>query len=69
MKEHITERHLFVKAADGLCIVDPATGKPIADDGAFVPNSKYWRRRLQDGDVIEAAMPGATKKNQSKKEN
>lgn len=67
--KHITERHLFVKAADGLCIVDPATGKAIDHDGAFVPNSKYWRRRLEDGDVIETAMPGAAKKPQNKKEN
>ncbi len=45
---------IFVKPNKGLVVRDPATGEPLPETGAPVSNSGYWRRRLQDGDVIPA---------------
>jgi hypothetical protein len=63
-------RHVWLKPADGLAVVDPETGKNLPPEGALVENSKYWRRRLKDGDVLEAAAPvsSAPVKKSSKKE-
>lgn len=59
----IKDRELFVKPATGVSVVNPDTGLPIPPEGACVPNDKYWRRRLNDGDVTEAVQPAAVKKN------
>ena len=59
----IKDRELFVKPATGVSVVNPDTGLPIPPEGAFVPNNKYWRRRLSDSDVTETAPPAAVKKN------
>lgn len=45
---------IFVKPNKGLVVRDPATGEPLPETGASVLNSGYWRRRLQDGDVLPA---------------
>lgn len=26
--------------------------KPLSEDGETVPNSRYWQRRIKDGDVV-----------------
>jgi hypothetical protein len=39
-------------ARDGLVVRDPVTREAIPAEGAEVPASTYWRRRLRDGDVI-----------------
>lgn len=44
----------FVKPNKGLVVRDPATGEPLPETGAQVPDTTYWRRRLQDEDVIPA---------------
>lgn len=31
------------------------TGGHLAEAGEFVPDESYWRRRIADGDVVEAA--------------
>lgn len=59
----IKDRELFVKPVSGLSVIDPATGLPLPAEGGFVANDKYWRRRLADRDVAEAAPPAAPKKN------
>lgn len=33
------------------------TGGHLAEAGEFVPDESYWRRRLADGDVVEAEAP------------
>lgn len=58
----IKDRELFVKPATGVAVVNPDTGLPIPPEGAWVPNNKYWRRRLSDGDAAEANPPAAVKK-------
>lgn len=50
-------RRLWLKPATGLTVINPETGKPLPAEGDLVAVSKYWRRRLNDGDVIETGMP------------
>lgn len=54
---------LFVKPAEGRVIPNadqPGTDLPA--EGAHVANSRFWRQRLKDGDVVEAAAPEANSK-------
>lgn len=41
-----------VKPAGGVKVRDPVTMKALPLEGAEVPNTSYWRRRLSDGDVV-----------------
>lgn len=50
---------MYVKAAPGMKIRDPDLKDLIPDDGRDVPDTDYWRRRLRDGDVVEAKPPAA----------
>lgn len=58
----LKDRELYVKPAAAVTVINPETGHPISSEGAAVPNNKYWRRRLNDGDVTEATPPAAAKK-------
>lgn len=40
-----------------LCVIDPATGKPLPVAGGDVPTTPYWRRRLKCGDVLAGRAP------------
>lgn len=51
---------LFVKPAPGLQVRDPQTHDPLPAEGAEVPRTIYWLRRLRDGDVTEV-QPKKTK--------
>lgn len=55
MTNETTARRLWLKPAQGLTVIDPETGKPLPAEGDLVAISKYWRRRLNDGDVVETA--------------
>ena len=57
------QQYLIPKS--GLVVIDPATGKPLPSQGAYVPVDPYWHRRLLDGDVTQGAAP-AVKAAQSK---
>jgi hypothetical protein len=60
---------IFVKPAEGLRVVNPATGLPLPAEGDSVENGTYWIRRLNDGDVTEQTPPATpTSKANSKKE-
>lgn len=50
---------LRIKPAAGLIVINPATRKALPADGDTVPESTYWLRRLDDGDVVEADAPAA----------
>lgn len=41
-----------VKPAPDLQVRDPFTKQPLPADGAEVPASTYWLRRIKDGDVL-----------------
>lgn len=40
-----------------LVVRDPVTRRPLPPEGAEVPETTYWHRRLRDGDVLAAAAP------------
>lgn len=46
-------------AREGLIVLDPATYLPLPSEGADVPETSYWQRRLLDGDVVEVTQPRA----------
>lgn len=46
---------MFVKPKNSETVVrDPQTRALLPADGRNVPDSTFWRRRLADGDVVEA---------------
>lgn len=38
-----------------LIVRDPVTRKALPEKGATVPRNAFWLRRLNDGDVVDAA--------------
>ncbi len=48
---------MFVKPAPGVKVRDPISKFHIPDEGAEVPESSYWIRRLRSGDVVRTAAP------------
>lgn len=49
-----------VKPRQGLLVRDPDTKHPLPPEGAEVPDTSHWRRRLADGDVVRVeAEPAA----------
>jgi hypothetical protein len=36
---------------------DPVTMIPLPEEGADVPDSFFWKRRLRDGDVVLTDAP------------
>lgn len=45
---------IFIKPANGLRIKDPISKIPLSSEGETKPNSTYWRRKINAGDVIVA---------------
>lgn len=43
---------MFVKAKKGLKVRDPKTKRHLPDEGKEVPESSFWLRRLNAGDVV-----------------
>jgi len=60
-------RSKHLKPAVGLQVRDPATRQPLPVDGADLPMTGYWLRRLADDDVTEAprAVSKRTRNNAS----
>lgn len=59
---------MFVKPAQpDLLVANPEARPPmprhLPPEGAEVPDTEYWRRRLADGDVVHAKPPRAGKEN------
>lgn len=52
---------MYVKPVDGRQVPDPERGGLVPTEGAEVPRSQYWIRRLADGDVIETAAAAPAK--------
>lgn len=44
---------MFVKPAAGRAVRDPVKGTLLPEDGAEVPESMFWIKRLRDGDVVK----------------
>lgn len=43
---------MFIKASPGMRVRDPVTKRVLPEEGKEVPESTFWIRRLQDGDVV-----------------
>jgi hypothetical protein len=43
---------IFVTPAPGLTVPDPDRHDQLPAEGRSVPDGSYWRRRIEDGDVI-----------------
>ena len=39
-------------AIPGAVIRDPVTKQALSSDGAYVPSSTFWQRRIRSGEVI-----------------
>ena len=51
---------MFLKPTAGRTVRDPVKGTLLPEEGAEVPKSTFWDRRLRDGDVVNAdAVPQA----------
>ena len=50
---------MYLKPNAGLSVLDPARGDHLPQEGREVEATQYWQRRLNDGDVTEAAAPAA----------
>jgi hypothetical protein len=51
-KETLNRKVFVVPAHKDLIVRHPHTKKPIPEDGLFVEDSPYIRRRLRDGDLV-----------------
>ena len=53
-------KKIYVKPADGRATPMPEKGNALLPDaGDHVPYNAYWRRRLDDKDVVEVEPPAA----------
>lgn len=46
-----------VRPTSGLQVLDPKTREPLPPEGRDVPRSRYWLRRLAEGDVALVGPP------------
>lgn len=52
MSETTIARMNVKPAKPGTVVRDPQTYERLPDEGAEVPDTSYWRRRLDQGDVV-----------------
>ncbi|MCI8212583.1 hypothetical protein AUC61_23920 [Pseudomonas sp. S25] len=53
-------KRLYLKPVAGRACPDPAQGGALLpDEGADVPHTVYWQRRLDAGDAVKAEKPKA----------
>lgn len=45
---------MYIKPAEDRKVRDPQTKRHVPAEGAEVPESSYWLRRVKDGDVLVA---------------
>ena len=56
-----TDKRLYLKPAEGRTVRRPEDGEPWPAEGDFAERSQFVRRRLKDGDLVEAQPPRAPK--------
>jgi len=54
--------HLYLKPCDGMTIPHPDTTGPIGKDGAWVPNTKFYRGFLSRKEAVTSKPPKKTDK-------
>jgi hypothetical protein len=63
----MTEKRLFLKAGEGRIVRREDDGELWPAEGDFAERTQFVRRRLKDGDLVEAAPPRAAKPADEKK--
>ena len=48
---------MYVIPAAGLTVRDPISRKALPPEGREVPESSYWQKRLNAGDVVRGTPP------------
>lgn len=48
---------MIVKPVADRSVRDPVKGTFLPETGAEVPDNSFWRRRLNDGDVVRVPEP------------
>lgn len=61
MTDPIVPRRIWLKPTEGLVLINPETGVPVSPEGDLVLDTKYFRRRITDGDAIEIDAPTKSK--------
>lgn len=51
------DKKMFVKPATGRMVRIPLDMRPLSEKGENVPDNLYWRRLLNNGDVIQINHP------------
>lgn len=57
----MTEKRLFLKPAEGRTVRRQDDGELWPAEGDFAERTQFVRRRLKDGDLVEATPPRAAK--------
>lgn len=57
---NVINEKIFVTPIKGLLVRDE-NGQRIAENGQFVENSSYYRRRIKEGDLALQAAPQKSK--------
>jgi hypothetical protein len=57
----MTDKRLFLKPAEGRIVRRPEDGELWPAEGDFAEPNQFVRRRLKDGDLVEAQPPRAVK--------
>lgn len=51
----------FYKPAEGRVVAGPGFAKGVPAEGAWIPRSGFWQRRIDDNDLVKATPPAAAK--------
>lgn len=57
----MTEKRLYLKAGEGRIVRRQEDGEVWPVDGDWADRTQFVRRRLKDGDLVEAQPPRAAK--------
>jgi hypothetical protein len=57
----MSDKRLFLKPAEGRAVRRQEDGEPWPAEGDFTERTQFVRRRLKDGDLIEAQPPKPAK--------
>lgn len=57
----MSDKRLFLKPAEGRAVRREQDGEPWPVEGDFTERTQFVRRRLKDGDLIEAQPPKPAK--------
>lgn len=57
----------YLKAAEGRVVRRPEDGAPWPEAGDWAENTLFVRRRIEDGDLVEADPPKAVKAEKTEK--